>query len=264
MTDETRKQAAKTLQERFGFKDHDLTTPVHDEMILWLDSNIASVIEELNGPIGWISPELDKIRSDVKAAYEGSLKHWQGELAANESQLEYYGRHEPDSWEGKRIPGLKATIEEAQGYIRGISGRLKDPDLGLGKIPECPGRKVLERLWEMPISNRGYTIGFVDMKVSYEAPSIEGRGYVDRPSYSEKHHYELANEHKAAPQWAVEWQKAAYCFEVKSTIPSMGELIRQIRLYQQYEQTPFVVVAPDTRFRSALEGQGIRFVQYVK
>jgi hypothetical protein len=32
----TEKNSAKTLIERFGFKDYELTTPRHDEILLWL------------------------------------------------------------------------------------------------------------------------------------------------------------------------------------------------------------------------------------
>lgn len=36
----------QTLQQRFGFQDSDLTTPQHDEMMLWLDENIDTVLSE--------------------------------------------------------------------------------------------------------------------------------------------------------------------------------------------------------------------------
>lgn len=40
------KKQAKTLLEKMGFKDDDLSTPKHDEIMLWLDRNIEAVINE--------------------------------------------------------------------------------------------------------------------------------------------------------------------------------------------------------------------------
>jgi hypothetical protein len=51
-------------------------------------------------------------------------------------------------------------------------------------------------------------------------------------------------------------------FEVKTTIPSLGELIRQIRMYQEYENGIWVVVSPDDTHSSRLEKQGIKFIKY--
>ena len=53
-------------------------------------------------------------------------------------------------------------------------------------------------------------------------------------------------------------------FEVKSYIKSCGELIRQIRQYQEYAlpEPRFVVVSPDVRFEDILRDQGIDFWAY--
>jgi len=55
-------------------------------------------------------------------------------------------------------------------------------------------------------------------------------------------------------------------FEVKSVIPSPGELIRQVNRYRTYiEANPhtaehiFVVVSPDARYADVLKSQGIEF-----
>ena len=53
-------------------------------------------------------------------------------------------------------------------------------------------------------------------------------------------------------------------FEVKTTIPSLGDLIRQIRYYQGFLPSlhGFVVVSPDTRLRAQIESQRIGFYEY--
>jgi hypothetical protein len=37
----------ETLQQRFGFMDDDRKTPKHDEIMLWLDQNLQSVLESI-------------------------------------------------------------------------------------------------------------------------------------------------------------------------------------------------------------------------
>lgn len=89
-----------------------------------------------------------------------------------------------------------------------------------------PTRKV----WEYPVMSgvsKQYCIGFVDMLIHCDGI----------------------------------WCDVAV--EIKTSIPSLGELIRQIRMYQQYlKKIPFVIISPDDRFQSALESQGIKFYKY--
>jgi hypothetical protein len=92
-------------------------------------------------------------------------------------------------------------------------------------------RNELHCGWEFPITEAKYgskyTIGFADMRMT------PYRATVDQ----------------------------VILFEVKPSIPSAGELLRQINLYRTYTpQSRWAVVSPDTRFRSVIEGQGIGFV----
>lgn len=51
--------------------------------------------------------------------------------------------------------------------------------------------------------------------------------------------------------------------EVKSEIPSVGDLIRQIHFYKQYQcTTKWIVVSPDDRYSRLLNDQGILFFKY--
>ena len=63
--------------------------------------------------------------------------------------------------------------------------------------------------------------------------------------------------------WEHYKSRRSICFEVKSAIPSLGELIRQIRMYEPHvENATFVVVCGDNRFAVPLKRQGIEFVSY--
>jgi hypothetical protein len=94
--------------------------------------------------------------------------------------------------------------------------------------------------------DRNYTIGFVDMSVEV---SVFDLGY----TYPR---YEVHN-----AQWDVERTSQWIHFEVKPSVTSAGEVIRQIRMYQSYLQGEYCIVSPDDRFASILEDQGIGFIK---
>lgn len=52
--------------------------------------------------------------------------------------------------------------------------------------------------------------------------------------------------------------------EIKTEIPVLGELIRQIRAYQAYEglYTAYLIVSPDNRHEKILNEQGFYFYKY--
>lgn len=106
-------------------------------------------------------------------------------------------------------------------------------------------------VWEYPITTgaqRGnkYTVGFVDLRIEvshYPALTATQRWRQDQDPFE------------------MYWKKCdSLLFEVKTAIPSLGEIIRQIRYYQEYERGIYVVVSPDARWKDALESQEIRFV----
>jgi hypothetical protein len=131
----------------------------------------------------------------------------------------------------------------------------------LGSPPSYPG-VVAVPTWGHPISNKGYVIGFVDMLAPYFRPTLEVTGF-----YTDWNDNRLVgqrlNASNVLPGWGIRHDdRRSVCFEVKSKITSLGDLIRQIHLYQEYIKAPFVVVSPDIRFANALRGQGIHFLPY--
>lgn len=102
--------------------------------------------------------------------------------------------------------------------------------------------------WEVPVSTEnGYTIGFVDM-------IIYGKWPFPR------------TEAELADNWSPT-EGISLVIEVKTAIPNVGELLRQLNLYRgarqfKYGGTRFVVVSPDDRFASVLRSQGIAFYKY--
>ncbi|MGC4052924.1 MAG: hypothetical protein QM757_26650 [Paludibaculum sp.] len=165
----TRTRAAKTLQEKLGFLDTDLSTPAHDLIMLWLES----AVDDLPELCGFMRKKL--------------APHY-----------------------------TPAAIDQlmAEGVIY---------------------RKTMEA----PIVNRSIITGFADLECRLATIWQQADGRVIR----------------CESEWVA-------CFEVKSEIPSIGELIRQIRAYGVYQKDClWFVVSPDDRFAGVLKRQGIGFLK---
>lgn len=171
------KPQAKTLQERMGFVDHDLKTPGHDAIMMWLN---------------------DTMKVNRLLRFCLKVKGW------------------------------------------------SDDDLASGL--DLPGRReiqVISTTWERPVTTgREFTVGFLDLAVSYQ----EQRVWYSVHAVSGQRIYHL------------DWKSAEAFFEVKTSIASLGELLRQLQFYRQHVQGPIFVVSPDTRYRNKIEEQGFGFI----
>jgi hypothetical protein len=112
------------------------------------------------------------------------------------------------------------------------------------QLPKKPELEVEKCIWEHPImSGKGsYIVGFADMKVDFLIPTLQ---------------YKIDDN-----KLSIYKERSSIYFEVKSTISSLGELIRQVRMYQSYTNGKWFVVSPDTKYSSALESQEIFHIEY--
>ena len=100
--------------------------------------------------------------------------------------------------------------------------------------------------WEHQIIyTNGYNnqtlIGFADLMVSYKC--------------------EFFNKHADSYQM----EDGQIIIEIKTKIPDLGSVIRQMRTYQAYQKhyrTQYLVVSPDDRFTEILKEQGFWFYKY--
>lgn len=125
--------------------------------------------------------------------------------------------------------------------MTGILNRLIYPDLTDEQIEsylENPAE--IKKNWQQPIKGpSGEIIGFVDIIVSYER-SDESSDTISK----------------------------VFFFDVRTAIPSLGELIREINTYKLYlgfEQSwmyTYLVVCADDRYADILAEQGIHFLPY--
>jgi hypothetical protein len=182
--------SAQTIQQRFGFQDKELTTPKHDELMLWLDNWVDTVLSNrLRGTGRW------------------------GEILVQKSPSNAY----------EFIPTAISAFD-------------------LADVPPYP-EPIIKKTWEHPIMSKAYIIGFCDMLVDVQ-PALERPKFYLTDKFFDTHGHTIRS-----------------YFEVKPTIPSLGEVIRQIRMYQEYTNSPWSIVSPDDRFQRQLEAQGIGFVK---
>lgn len=249
-----RKKEPQTLQAKFGFQDSDLKTPKHDEIMMWLDSHIDAVVARLLGYAPewrwnpkYIVETKERVARGIenrRIALRDEITRLQGELDSL-PENQYY-----------RQTRLVNQIQEMRNELQLI------PD-ALPELPEPPCGtlyEITEKTWELPILSGKYTVGFVDMytRVAHDS-GLYVAGCIEE---------QLAGKTTVKLTDGLRWETAfhaatSFAFEVKPTIPSLGELIRQIRFYQIYqERWTYVVVSADTRWIEQLKSQNIRLVVY--
>ena len=86
-----------------------------------------------------------------------------------------------------------------------------------------------------------FIVGYIDLRVTIEGQFWDG----DTKSYSS--------------------ENMEVYIEVKTAIPVLGDLIRQMRAYQEHQTgywRKYLIVAPDDRFVKTLNEQGFYFYKY--
>lgn len=125
----------------------------------------------------------------------------------------------------------------------------------LGAAPPMRIDTEVKRVWEQPIMNKAFMVGFADMYTyaKWTARNAYVRARYDHsPSRVEDFTFEIRDT----------WLDDGFWFEVKPSIRSVGEVVRQIRMYQEFtKRGNWFVVSPDDRFASILQAQGIGFLK---
>jgi len=223
------KPKTNTLQQRFGFLDDDLKTSKHDEIILWVDANIEDILKEIiNYELIW------KIDKELQAKIEAAP------IIVSNTKSYYTNRISRSS---------QYSVEQDKKKYTQLSSWK-----GLGDMPPKPNLRVTKKRWEHPIVSKEYTIGFVDIYAVCEVPFLDISGL--------KYSLEGLDNDSKLPEWYIGLHQKEIAFEIKTSIPSLGELIRQIRMYQTYLPIPYIIVSPEDKFAKHINNQGINFYKY--
>jgi len=239
------KPRASTIQQRFGFMDSDLKTPKHDEMMIWLDDNIVDVILSFRTkkiPSEWPDEAEVNLRAKLNSCIDKELKRLKYRSERwNESQDE-----------------LNDFLEWSKSF-------------SLGPIPSRPPiSKQIRTKMEVPVISKSnsrhsskYIIGFIDLVATVTPVELKIKGMRWLPPGSDYSDEKLL--YWPDIRWDIYYKlhdAVRLNFEVKTEIKSLGELLRQIRMYQEYTDGPFVVVCPDDKYQKQINQQGITFYKY--
>lgn len=230
------KVRATTLQQKFGFQDDDLRTPAHDSLMVWLDQYVDSAVAGWY-PAALTEDETNHLLVEAKQENEKRLHDVEKRMLDDRAWLDKHG--------SSIVTGITASIEKKYQDSLAEYERMKTYCESWNPGPP-PNRTIrIVKTWESPVMARNdFMVGFIDMKVTVQHSDvrIEGGKWIESNPICIR-------------------SKDEYLFEIKPTIQSVGELIRQIRMYQQYQEGDYMVVSPDDRFASILNAQGIGFLK---
>ena len=224
---------AQTHIQQLGFFDTDLNSSTHDNIMIWLQENIGQVLNNL---------------------YYNPIERWEIERMVNSTK--------------ENLQSLLPSL------IRQTNSRkLEEHQELITALQEWTGKEILEKAivrppitshsvkWEMTVEREGrrvgdkYTLGFIDMRADYAITNYLIKGIpLGVNQQQEIEAYRVPHLHSYIDSGEV-------FFEVKTKIPSVGALLRQINFYKSYKPGKYVVVCPDDRHKELLASQNVGFVK---
>jgi hypothetical protein len=253
-----------TLQQKLGFFDEDLKKPKHDELMIWLDKNIERIVNDLYYK-PFTNEEIEKAQSDALIEVDRTLEDRKTIIKHYEKQISYlYEKLPLEDHQKNNLIELEEKIEKEKKKV----SYLKTWQ-GFDLLPDKPAIQV-KKIWEYPITTQGqfktgysskYTVGFIDMAVCIKlVTSLHVGGFnSDRNIIPSK---EWTRDIIKVPYIDFETEKFWIYIEVKTEINSLGELIRQIQHYKEYNRGKYFVLCPDSQYKELLNEQGIGFLNY--
>lgn len=215
------KTKAKTLVERFGFKDTELTTPEHDDIFCWLFNkmNICKMLTALNIISGPNELQLDKMSySDInKAQCDWSI---------------YTDNCTGNCYNGDEQ--TKASIVSSAKNNFNICNRSIAQSL----------IQAINIYGEFAVLSGTYNIGFIDAKITIDTKA--------KPTGQEKKHCTFYLDISNLTQ--------VFYIEIKPKVQSLGELLRQINLYRSHiDYGKWIILTDEIKdeFETILKDQNI-------
>lgn len=194
---------------------------------------------------GFADPDLTTPKHDA-------IMMWLDTALEKAFAQKIYGNHPDYVWNWEWCGGNQWEWDRNKEKLQGL--------LREGKIvidASAPVQVIKSKVWEIPIVDRTYTIGFADMRIVYASCVLDTAKILkilDQPEEGIIFPIRITGG-VASDDYRIRF------FEVKPTIPSLGEVIRQIRMYQTYTgNAEWWIASPDTRFKNQIEAQGIKFL----
>jgi len=203
------------------FTDPELKTPAHDAIMLWLDENALDVFKTFDARI------VDGFKVDKKV--------WEAPIKTKAAL--------PVGYVDMYLSFVKhgTEVDIAKGYGSGDGHCLED--------------EVSHRLshFRSEAMKKGSFVSSDDV--------LHQKGVDEYALIAKSEGYMQGSDGFWQREYSVVDERVSFNVEVKPSIRSIGELIRQIRRYESVCKAPFVVVSPDDRFANILRSQGIGFIK---
>jgi hypothetical protein len=221
-----------TLLEKFGFKDVDLTTPKHDEIM----------IELLNPPV-LIDIIIEKCFKDSTVSCTRICEN--------------YNPYTPNVYTKNTSCGLYDDLEvkkQCPFFDKEWREKIKDCPLSVEfteeyeKISKMSLNKILLQYNEsiqpeyVVKTDREFVIGYIDIRAKFDPTFTPDRTKwkIIKPMLSN------------IPETVSD-----FYFEIKTGITSFGETLRQINTYKTFCPGQYILVTPKTPFKEAFESNGV-------
>lgn len=229
----------KKLTQQQLFSDSDVDKPLHDDMIIWISEHYEKIIytlfkKDLMEPVGY-EVYMEKIN-----AWKEHFKI--GNLLLNRPKI-------------NRI-SINTEMEHVIRSKYKIVGYVDFQVIALTNIVKLnlPDKSSIDSGYMN--TNEINIFKIIDFqespnKINWELVDKYRRTYERIPT-----HHDLAR-NRFYPIESV-----VYSFEAKPRIPSLGELLRQIKTYESYEKSIFIIVSPDDKYKKYIEEQGYYFLKY--
>lgn len=235
---------AQTLQQKMGFLDNDLKKPKHDELMIWLDTNIVGIVNKK------FNPEMsDKSWSEFISVNTKRLNVFKDDIL---KRIDEYNVEEQERIDIMKVVKCNRSRwdDERDKKRDGLLEIIKRIDsFSFGDKPKRPLVTNVKKKWEIPVMSNKFTIGFIDFSAEFNIPEL--RLYIPDA---------LNIPHDYIPTLKFEPYRNLIYIEVKTEIPSVGEVMRQINHYKEFIGPSQYVMCPDSKFKDILESQGIGWI----
>lgn len=214
----------KRAQLPWIIEDDTLKTPEHDAAVIYLLNvdNIKMLFPE-------IKRFLDQPVKTLKIYGSTTQKIWEECKSKGIAPWEYLKNHQ--------LPPIYSDDRYGQDDWSSIQ---KEYD-HLCQLQLEP--RSVDISSEMPIENdRNFIIGYWDIVITFSDP-LEGGNHLDVFWDDGDNKYKRIN------------------IEVKPTIRSFGETLRQLQTYRRYSEGSIYLFTKDTRYKGEFESQGIKVIQ---
>jgi len=234
------KNRFKTHEQLWKLEDGELSTPLHDELVLQL-LNKKNAVKFLQ-LIGYDE-------SIWKYEYGGDLKYYTEEW----DEISYI------------TMDFQKTDELSIVYENAIISLDNNAEAMFNKVMNCVKNDFLFVRSEIPIKTgyNNFIIGYVDVSINMAllCEAWASSQLFSYPTNFGSMPIRIGRPLRIYNESYLNHDKMLLYIEVKPTIKSFGETLRQINTYRSYtEDAIFCIYSPDTTFKAAFENQGIKFI----